>query len=328
MKSVRILSLIIALLAMFAATVPFYYASVKTEESGCDSIFAEQYINSEIVPVKTIDDATLWEECIEQGSVEQFYYESTVYSGNKGAPFKKTMTVYLPYNYDEDTQYNVLIMIPGMDMSDSCFFLRRHEYDHTLYSVSFKNVVDNLIYRKEISPLIAVTVNYFGCTEPGKPVYSLDANQVVRELRNDILPYIVNHYSTFAESAMESDISAAREHFGVFGHSYGATMTIKSLISQNLDLLYWFGASSVFNTDISDTINQINSRKYDLFCYCGAGESDEARPQTIGIYDQLTSGCPSLIDGTNAYYVTIPGAGHSEKTYDTALYNCLRLFFC
>lgn len=280
-----------------------------------------------VAPVTSISDDSLWSDCPEPGTVNRFYYNSNVYSGTSSAPLKKTMTVYLPYNYNTNTKYNVLILIPGMDMSDSCYLMRKHEYDHVNYSVSFKNVVDNMICRGDIEPLILVTVNYFGCTDPGKPVYGLDANQVVLELRNDILPYITQHYSTFSEDSSLSSIRKVRDHFGIFGHSYGATMTIKSVISCDMDLLYWYGASSVFNTDISDTISHINSGKYDVFCYCGAGETDEARPQTLGIYRQMIDGCSSLVDGDNAYCVIIPDAGHSEKTFDTALYNCLRLFF-
>ena len=127
MKKLRVMLLTAILLASLVATIPFYYAAVQIGESTDESAYAEQYIDSDIVPAKTIADASLWEECPEQGSVEQFYYESTVYSGENGAPFKKTMTVYLPYGYNAKVPYNVLIMIPGMDMSDSCFLLRKHE---------------------------------------------------------------------------------------------------------------------------------------------------------------------------------------------------------
>lgn len=71
-----------------------------------------------------------------------------------------------------------------------------------------------------------------------------DEEQFVRELREDILPFIVQNYSTYAADGSAEAISAARDHFAYAGLSMGSIYAYNSVMPLCLDLFAWFGCFS------------------------------------------------------------------------------------
>ena len=280
-------------------------------------------------PCLSLDDADLWKPSKYQGEVRKIQYKTHWYSGsNVGTPFQKPICIYIPYGYDELLDYDVVVLLPGMDMPYSCYLSRAHRYSAQLYSVYFKNVLDNLIASGSIKPSIIVTLPYYGATQEGHPVMELDGNQLVNELRYDLLPYMINNFSTYAKGTDIISMENAREHFGIFGFSYTSTMIMKYIMPECLDLFSWFGASSIFHSDLASAIVMVDSRqrRYAVdYLYVGCGDNDEALSQTIEMYQTFCAGVPGL--SSKSDFVKLPNTGHDARTYDTAIINCLMKFF-
>ena len=276
-------------------------------------------------------DADYWEETEYHGEVNDVRYRTHWYSAHTAHDHVKYMTVYTPYGYNENEKYDVLVLIPGMDMTENCYLNKAHHYaSGATGSVFLPNLFDNAIEQGLMKPMIVVNINYFGATVPGAPNLEQDCNHVVNELRYDVLPYIAENYSTYAENGSEASLQEAREHFGIFGFSYSATMVAKWVMPECLDICAWFGASSVFFTNTDAGISKINKQceKYPLrYFYCGCGSNDDAKNQTQDMYQILLDGCPCLKRGENTDLVVLPDTGHDAKTYDTAIFNCVTTFF-
>ncbi len=281
--------------------------------------------------VETLADPELWKEIPESGTVEVVRYPTHYYFGENGNASKKEMSIYTPYGYDRESQYDVLILIPGMDMSSNCYLNKEHHYESGgTGCVCLKNLFDNAIAEGRIKPMIVANISYFGTTGSGSPVMSLDANNVAKELRYDILPYLAENYATYAADGSQEAISQQRDHFGVFGFSYSSTMIPRTILPECMDLFSWFGASSVFCENITAGLNQINRKISDYpvrFFYWGCGDEDAAHDQTIQMYDLFTSEAEGFERGVNTDLVILPDTGHDAKTYDTAIYNCAQTFF-
>lgn len=279
-------------------------------------------------PCLSLDDPTLWKQSKRRGEVIKIQYHTHWFSGKSATAFKKPICIYVPYGYDTLKEYNVMVLLPGMDMPYSCYLSRAHRYSPVLYSVQFQNVLDNLIDAKVIEPSIVVTLPYYGATVEGHPVMELDGNQLINELRYDLLPYMISNYSTYAKGTDSISISNAREHFGIFGFSYTSTMIPKYIIPECIDLFSWFGASSIFHADLSASIKDVVSEigRYPVsFFYAGCGDKDNAYAQTHEMYNTFLNGVPDL--SANSDLVIIPNCGHDARTYDTAIINCLLEFF-
>lgn len=282
--------------------------------------------------VRTLNDASLWKEISHKGTVSSVRYKSHYYIRSNATECTKYCTIYLPYGYSSSKSYDVLILVPGMGMSENCYLNNAHHYESgATGSVWLKNLFDNAIEDGRMKPMIVVNINYYGATPKyGTPVMELDANNVAKELRYDILPFIVNNYSTYASSASQSDISAARDHFGVFGFSYSSTMIGRTIMPECLDLFGWYGASSVFHCSLTDSLKELNARvnQYPVrYYYCGCGDTDNAHDQTIERYHTFVNGTDAITQGVNSELIVLSNTGHDAKTYDTAIYNCATNFF-
>ena len=321
MRKNRLISLLMAVL-LFASV----FAMPVTAEAEITKI------QTNFVQPKDLNKAKLWKANSKRGKVETVRYQSHYYNGKtQGGGFKKYMTVYTPYGYKKSKQYDVLILLPGMNMSENCFLNKAHNFGSKTSGVYLKNLFDNAIEDGKMKPMIVVNVNYFGSTVlGGQPVMELDANQVARELRNDILPYIVKHYGTYAEGTSKKELRAARDHFGVFGFSYTSTMIVRTVMPEDMDIFAWFGASSVFYCDLKESYKTVNKKidQYPIrYFYCGCGSRDNAHDQTVERYKYFISKVDGLKKGYNTRLVVLSKAGHSTKTYDTAIYNCATNFF-
>jgi len=266
-----------------------------------------------------LDDAKLWKASKHKGVIIKEYYHTHWYNGSKqGGSFKKNICVYLPYNYSEDKKYDLMVLLPGMDMPYSCYLSRAHRYSKELYSVQFQNVLDNLIDNGTIKPVVLVTLPYYGSTTEGNPVMELDGNQLIHELREDLLPYMRKKYS----------IAKGRKHTGIFGFSYTSTMILKYIMPSCIDLFSWFCACSVFHSDLKQAAKDLNSKLEEypvdwLYVFCG--DDDNAHDQTIEMFHTFCD----RVDGIEekSALVVFKDTGHSARTYDTAIVNCLMKFF-
>lgn len=120
------------------------------------------------------------------GIVEHIEYTSKNYHAGGDTDSTKYAYVYLPPNYDTSKKYNVLYLMHGIGGSE-------REWGLNDASAKIKKIMDNLIFYEEIEPFIVVTPNGRSSVDGGNNAfYSFG-----QELRNDLIPYIESHYSTY-----------------------------------------------------------------------------------------------------------------------------------
>ncbi len=237
-----------------------------------------------------VPDAYTYEP-FHHGKLERFSYTTFNYGrlDREEGEIEKEAIVYLPYGYNPDRKYDIVYLMHGAGGTIGRFF------GWPSYPKEFKYIVDNMIATGEIAPMIFVGLTYY-------PENGMDRDRgrdgnftkaFVQELRNDILPQVESHYSTYAETADQEGFEASRWHRTFAGFSMGSVTTFYRLCDC-LDLfhsfmgmsgsLYWspdarqgnvtedFGAQHIM-----DAVAAQGYTKDDFFLYTCVGSEDFAR---------------------------------------------------
>lgn len=245
------------------------------------------------------------------GTVSKITYSSRDYTGD-GAEVTKHAVVYLPAGYDETEKYDLLILCHGIGGHEN-------EWGFMNPFCIGKNLIDHLIEDGTIRPLIVVmpngrsTADYANTSMNNAPSFYTFG----QELRNDLLPWIDEHYATFG----------TREHRAMAGLSMGGMQTINIGLCECLDLFSAFGAFSAAPT--SYTASQISAeltKQGDFpirlfYSICGTedgiayGSASQAAAHLPEYTDKLDSG--------NWIWQECAG-GHDFNIWNLGLYNFLR----
>ena len=254
------------------------------------------------------------------GTVEKITYHANDYIGD-GEGCDKDAFVYLPANYDPEGQYDVIYLMHGIGGNE-------FEWGLNLENSELKNILDNLIGRGDIDPIILVTPNgkAWGCRPSNDFESFYDFGY---ELRNDLIPYIEENYATYAEfNADGYDMSATREHRAMAGLSMGGMQTINIGIGECMDLFSRFGAFSAAPTsNPSNTVAQdIDSSEYKLdyfYNICGT-DDDIAYASASGAAKDLIGKCDALVANENFTWQQQPG-GHDWPIWYLGIYNFAKI---
>lgn len=281
--------------------------------------------------------AELFLPCPEPGRVEIISYESRDYGRQartgEECPILKRMAVYLPYGYDPEEKYDVLVLLHGMGGDEEYWLVEPREYGlESGWEVYTTDMLDNLIYSGYCRPLIVAAPTYYVDTERmWDYVLARDVGIFAQELRQDILPCLAERYATWADSPAEADLVAAREHFGYAGLSLGSIVGFYSVLPQCLDLFAWIGCFSGSEVDpkmVNAGMCTRDFRELSIgYFYNGAGELDSMKADHLEDYRQLVELNPRLTEGENAVFVVESGTFHEFKGWIIDLYNCLQVFF-
>ncbi len=258
----------------------------------------------------------------EQGTVQKLEYTTVDYSFAPNEVYNKTMTVYLPYGYSEEQQYDVLFLAHVTNANDDFWLNQVHEYrtaDGEVRDVYIKDMLDNMIERGLCRPLIVVGVN---CYISEGAAWAHDSNrdysQFPREFRNDILPAVKANFSTFD----------SREHFGFLGSSFGAYVDYVCVLSDCFDLVGWHGETGGGMIDpqyLHTAWQAIGATELPLYClYLCEGEFDDYGPVLQGYYAMQEM---DQTNENNLVMTTVKQDGHDYREWDICLYNALQLFF-
>lgn len=245
--------------------------------------------------------------CKNGGTIEKFTYQAHDYFGD-GALYEKTAFVYLPFGYDAEKTYDLLILCHGIGGSE-------YEWGMTGEDSKVKKIMDNLIDKGEIKPFIVVTPNgRAGKTSDSSAFYRFD-----EELRNDLLPALAAAYAV--------DITD-RNRCAMAGLSMGGMQTINLGIGKCLDLFSAFGAFSACPTTnaASLTASALNS-KPDLpvrmfYSICGKDDSiayASAFQAVNGLEDKT-----DRLSDKNFAVQYVPG-GHDFGVWYLGFYNFARM---
>lgn len=255
-----------------------------------------------------------------EGTVEKIEYSSKKYHLDSEEDNTKYAYVYLPPNYDTSKQYNVLFLMHGIGGSE-------REWKLDQEGSKLRKIMDNLIYYEAIEPFILVTPN--GRTGGGQEAFY----DFGKELRNDLIPYIDSHYSTYAEYDENGyDLTAAREHRAMAGFSMGGMQTINIGLCECLDIMSYFGAFAAAPTSndaqtIADTLETF-PEAYEVgyfYSICGTDDNTaywSASAASEGLAD-LTD---RLTEGVNFKWHPVQGT-HSEYVSHLGFYNFAQLAF-
>lgn len=279
----------------------------------------------------------IFQPCEHAGTVEMLSYTTADYrSGPYGEPpgtIEKQMAVYLPYGYDPSQPYDVLVLLHGISGSERTWLVNPQDYSYPQNdNVLTVNMLDNRIEAVDCRPMIVVGPTFYrDSSNPGDYMRYPDQTCFTRELREVILPLIIERYSTFAADGSPEAIAAAREHFAFAGLSQGSIYVYTSILPDCLDLFAWFGAFSGSDGDMPQLAAELNTppqREWPIYCfYNGIGTSDVFYTLQWNQYHDLIWRADPLIDGVNAYFHSYEGLGHSYAAWGLALYNFLPLLF-
>jgi len=259
----------------------------------------------------------------EQGTIEKISYMAQDYLGD-GEPYEKFAYVYLPAGYDESKQYNVVYLMHGIGGSENEWGF------NDKYNSKLKKILDNLMGDGDVEPFIVVTPN-------GKATALSDTEgndlfyKYAYELRNDLIPYIESHYSTYAEYSEDGyDMSASRTHRAMAGLSMGGMQTINIGICECLDLFSWFGAFSAAPTSYESTVvaEYIDNSDYTIdyfYNICGV-DDNIAYWSAAAAARNLPDVCENITEGENFTWHEKHG-DHDFNIWYLGMYNFSQLAF-
>lgn len=269
--------------------------------------------------------ARFYKDCRQKGTVETMHYSVNIW----GEDYDRSAVIYLPYGYneaDKATRYNLMIMLHGNsetanDWVDEIIT----QNDYTLH---FTNLYDNMIASKVCDPFILVSletcVDWYGWNWS-----EVSYEQLGYELREIVLPYLAEHYNTYAKDGSLESLQAARSHFGIGGNSWGSQMALNSGLLMNYDLFGNYLCMSANDCEYKarKVIHDEENANLTPVCfYTAAGTYDNMRDNTCQCYYKVIYKKAVLQDGVNAFYHETRG-GHEWKVWATEFFNAMHYMF-
>ena len=277
---------------------------------------AGSYVFADVLP------QDYWSRSDQPGTVERFSYTTRDYTGD-GAEITKFAVVYLPYGYNAGGAYDLLILCHGIGGTED-------EWGFTKAYGSTRHVIDNLVARGEIRPLIIVCPNGrstadYANTGMGNAASFYNFGQ---ELRNDLLPYIDSHYATYG-SLTPDDLTASREHRAMAGLSMGGMQTINIGLGECFDLFAYFGAFSAAPSSLTaQQIARIIDRYPDMpvgYFYSICATDDGVYPAAAGAAKDLLNSSDRF-NQDNWHWQELDHGGHTFLIWNLGLFNFLHVY--
>ena len=263
------------------------------------------------------------------GKIESLYYQTP--NLTEGIDDKK-LHVYLPYGYDPSAtnkKYNVLYLMHGGGENEDLIFGGPGQ------SREMMKILDNMIARGDIEPLIVVTPTVNG----GKN----DVAFFHEELIDTIVPLVEKKYNTYAKSGSLEDLQASREHRAFGGFSMGSVTTWYTFIHA-LDYFKYYiplsGDSWIIEQRgggikpketaeyLANVVKESGYKPQDYYIFSATGNLDIAYPNLkpqIDAMKQLTDVFIYSSDTKkgNFYFLNADGGTHAWSWQNQYIYNIL-----
>ncbi len=303
------------------------YTEEATEAESSDSENAESNGEKEREATAEIGDLVLPKYTAlrtdEGGTIERITYPTHDYALD-GHEITKEANVYLPYGYSEDKKYNVVYLMHGIGGNED-------EWGMNKSTSRVKAIMDNLQYYGDIEDGFIVVTPNGRATEKGSEAGIESFYLFGQELRNDLIPYIESHYSTYADYDENGyDMSATRDHRAMAGLSMGGMQTINIGICECLDLFSYYGAFSAAPTsnEAVKIANMLNDSEYDIkYFYNICGKQDRtAYAAASAAAKTLPALCDKITDGENFMWHELDGQ-HDFRIWYLGFYNFAQLVF-
>ena len=246
------------------------------------------------------------------------------YNGIHGS---NALNVYLPYGYDQNKQYNIFYFMHGMgDSEDSLFY-----YDNG----QAKRLIDSMIANGDIEPMIIVTPTFNKVSD--NTFYN--AENVWKEIRQSVIPFVEGKYSTYAKSTSEADLKASRMHRAYGGFSMGSVSTWATF-ENCVDMIAYFmplsgahhwGTGNADPNALANAVKKAGLNQRQFFIMSATGTSDFANsnlcPQIDAMKKMDMFEYTSDFSKGNLWFMYVNGGSHDWNYVRQYLYNCLPNFF-
>lgn len=232
---------------------------------------------------------------------------------------ERTVAVWLPWDYSEDTLYNVVILLHG-DGGECGDWVDVEEPTYR-GEVRLCDVYDRIVEERLCDPFIVVSVDnsLFKYPPLGESF-----------LRDSLLPFIAAHYSTYMGTGTLQEIREAREHTAAGGLSRGSMYTYSCIMPRCLDIVGNFCCfSNGDNSRVYVQLNSADSIDYPVKSYiatCGKADELIVTIAHKNVFRSITSNVLRITDGENARLFEIE-AGHNFIMWTASVYDALLLMF-
>lgn len=252
------------------------------------------------------------------GTVETFPYTTKNYIDGSYSDISRQLYVYLPYGYYEsDRQYNVMYMLPGGPCMAYVLF---EDCKGGAFCKNYADIFDAMIANGYCEPFIAV-----GFDHPGQ--YE---KQAIPEFINEVHPFVINNFRTYAAGAEYDEAVLARDHFAFTGYSSGAVTAVTAGLAELVDYISYFALMSVNNciAFAADGLNDpVRCEQFPIrYCMVSTAAGDFQYWPTQNAYAEL---CNTLAftDGVNLGCFYPLRYAHDDYSWQLGYYNALLILW-
>ncbi len=202
------LIILISLTIDLQLNYPAYFNVYAEETISENSIYA---VSEDIVSVP----AEYLKSCQYKGTIEEITVsENTISENDVEIIEERYIYVYLPYGYDETKQYDIVYHQCGLKSTTN----------ELMAGTSFANILDNLIAKGNIEPVIFVVI----------PDMAYGQTKSFKKHMLEIMELVESNYSTYAcFDISEESLIASSSHRLIGGFSQGAFATWDIMAKNN-----------------------------------------------------------------------------------------------
>ena len=268
-----------------------------------------------------------------KGFVETFEYETKIYdiNGNGTTTVKKKAQVYLPHDYDEKKQYDVLYLMHGGGEDESYWLTKEKDT---------VKVLDNIFASGLVNPCLIVCPTFYTGTSSTGSMNSEATDIFQYEFRNDLVPLIEADYATYCgKDTSPANLIKTREHRGFAGLSMGSMTSIRTALLGCLDIVGYISSMSG-GYDASDDTGELGFAKVEeaitetfkdyplLYWLNQNGTNDIALTPHEKLKDLVLERMDDYFtEDENYKWILFQGGQHDFTAWLVHLYNTLQIFF-
>jgi enterochelin esterase-like enzyme len=276
-----------------------------------------------------VPDCYTKKEAEKKGRLTTVTYHTKAYGGDNRALIKSAV-VYLPYEYDVSKQYNILYLMHGGGGTETSWLAEEPEN---------VNMIDNLIARGIVQPLIIVTPTFYHRDGSDTMINTNLTENFQHELRNDLIPAVESKFMTFAKGDTSEEVLIATRDYRAFaGLSMGSMTTYWSALCGCLDLFSWFGPYSGCCGPTADqdaaakrilaAIESEGFKDYSInYLFACNGTDDIAYKEHVVVMEKVLASTNKLKENVNYDFMVIPEGRHDMRAWQLDLYHTLQKFF-
>lgn len=272
--------------------------------------------------------------CKNKGKITKIKYLSKDYARNS-KQISKEAYVYTPFGYNENDnskKYNIIYLMHGWTMTA----------EHYIFKCNITTIIDNMIEKKIIEPLILVSATFDAENKPQDFGLSVRELRVFhKDLRENLIFAVETQYNTYSNRSKNiEDYINSRNHRAFGGFSLGAVTTWHQFIFNNDIIKYylpmsgscWYfgGFGDYYPVETCDFFEKIikenNLDEKGYFIYGATGTYDAIKRQMDIQMEEMLKRKKVFTKDKVIYFYKIYGY-HDLDAVEEYLYNALPLFF-